>query len=121
MLISTSASAQWQSLGENEIEKAYVDATDIQKSRHDTVKMWSMFDLISPRNIGDMRYLSMKIQREYACREKKTRIISRSAYAEHMGIGNMIYSSNTHDKWAAIQPDSVEEALWKIACEINPK
>lgn len=123
MLVSTSASAQWQSLGENEVESAYVDADNIQRGEHNTVRMWGLFDLKSPRNIGDMHYLSLKIQREYACypKDRRTRIIRRSAHSEHMGAGNLIYSSNTKEKWATIQPDSVEEALWNIACGTEPK
>ena len=121
LLVSTGASAQWQSLGGNEVETAYVDSDNIQRGEH--VRMWGLFDLKSPRNIGDMSYLSLKIQREYACspKDRRTRIIKRTAHADHMGTGNLIYSSNTKEKWTTIQPDSVEEALWNIACDINPK
>ena len=123
LLFSTGASAQWQSLGENEVETAYVDSEDIQRGEHNIVRMWGLFDLKSPRNIGDMRYLSLKIQREYACnpKDKRTRVVKRTAHADHMGNGDLIYSSNTKEKWATIKPDSVEEALWNIACEVTPK
>jgi hypothetical protein len=122
LLISTHASAQWMRLGENEMEIAYVDTDNIQQGEHGTVKMWGLFDLKSPRNFGDLAYLSMTIQRDYSCNGKslKSRTITRTAHAGNMGVGNLIYSSNTKDKWAAIQPDSVEEALWKIACKTKP-
>lgn len=118
-LISANASAGWQNLGENGTETAYVDAANMQHGDRDRIKMWGLFDLKTPRTFGDMSYLSMKIRREYSCPDKKSRIIALSAYAGNMGAGELIYSNNTPDKWAAIQPDSVEEALWNIACGKN--
>lgn len=113
-LLAANASAEWQSIGENTAQTAYVDAANIQHGKHNT--MWGLFDLKAPRALGDMSYLSMKIQREYACLNKKSRIIARSAHAGNMGAGEIIYSNNTPDKWAVVQPDSAEHALWNIAC-----
>lgn len=115
ILASANAWAGWQRLGENSAETAYVDAA--QKRDHNRVRMWGLFDLKTPRAFGDMTYSSMKIQREYHCKDKQSRIISMAAFAGNMGSGDMIYSTNTPEKWAAIQPDSVEEALWYIACD----
>ncbi len=117
VLISTNAAAEWQGIGESDAEKAYVDSSNIKHFGHGRVKMWGLFDLKVPRTFGDMNYLSMKIEREYSCRDKKSRIIARTAYADHMGLGELIYSSNTPDKWAVVQHDSAEEALWNIACK----
>lgn len=113
-LLAANASAEWQSIGENGTETAYIDAANIQHGKHN--KMWGLFDLKAPRTVSDMSYLSMMIQREYACHDKKSRIVARSAHAGNMGAGDIIYSNNTPDKWAAVQTDSAEEALWNIAC-----
>lgn len=115
MLLCSNVWAEWQQLGENESETAYVDA--IQKRDSNRVRMWGLFDLKAPRAFGDMTYSSMKIQREYHCRNKQSRVISMTAFAGSMGSGEMIYSNNTHYKWAAIQNGSVEEALWNVACD----
>lgn len=113
-LLTADASAEWQSIGENAAQTAYVDAANIQHGKHN--KMWGLFDLKAPRTLGNTSYLSMKIQREYSCHNKKSRIIARSAYAGNMGAGEIIYSDHTPDKWMIIQPDSAEHALWNIAC-----
>lgn len=118
-LLTANASAEWQSIGENATETAYVDAANIQHGKHN--KMWGLFDLKTPRILANTSYLSMKIQREYDCRNKKTRTIARSAHAGNMGAGEIIYSNNTPDKWSVVQPDSAEAALWKIACGENPQ
>lgn len=114
-LLTANACAEWQSIGENAAQTAYVDAANIQHGKHN--KMWGLFDLKAPRTLGDMNYLSMKIQREYACHNKKSRIIAKSAHSDNMGAGEIIYRNNTPDKWAVVQPDSAEAALWDIACE----
>ena len=116
-LFSSNAAAEWQSIGGNDTETAYVDAAGIRKDRYNITRMWALFDLKQARAFGDMNYLSMKIEREYSCRSKKSRIIAKTAYAGHMGQGELIYSSNTRDKWATVTPDSAEEALWNIACK----
>jgi hypothetical protein len=115
-LFSTNATAEWQNIGDSGTETAYIDFANIKNAGHNKVYMWGLFDLKSPRTFGDMTYLSMKIRREYSCHDKKSRIIAMSAHAGHMGAGDLVYSSNTPDKWAVIQPDSAEEALWDIAC-----
>ncbi len=114
-LFSSSASAQWQSLGGDDEETAYADSAGIQR-RDQRVKMWALFDLKSPRNFGDLRYASMKIQREYNCASKESRVVAMSAHSGNMGEGETVYSNNTHYKWARVKPDSAEQALWDIAC-----
>jgi len=115
LLVCTSASAAWQNLGGDVNESAYVD-TVVHRDR-DRVKMWALFDLKAAHAFGDMAYLSMKIQREYHCRDKKSRIVAMQAYAKNMGEGELIYSNNTREKWQAVQSDSVEEMLWNMACK----
>ncbi len=116
-LFSSSAAAEWQNIGESDAETAYVDAAGIKKERYDVSRMWALFDLKQPRAIGDMDYLSMRIEREYACRSRKSRIVARAAYAGHMGQGELIYNSNVRDKWVSVAAGSAEEALWNIACK----
>lgn len=111
---STTASAEWQRIGDSNDETAYVDTNHTQHGGH--TKMWGLFDLKTPRSFGDLTYLSMKIRREYACRDKKSRVIAMSAHAGNMATGDLIYSNNTSEKWAVVQPDSAEEALLNIAC-----
>ena len=119
-LFSANASAEWQSLGTNAGETAYVDMSGILHRDRYRVRMWGLFDLQTPRNFGDLTYSSMKIQREYNCRTRESRIIARSVHTGKMGEGETIYSSNTHNKWLPVEPDSAEEALWNVACE-TPK
>jgi len=115
LLCSTTAQADWLKLGENSIETAYVD--NIETHGPHKIRMWGLFDLKTPAAFGDLTYSSMKIQREYHCLDKTSRVISMQAHAGQMGTGEMVYSNNTHNKPAPVQPDSAEEALWNVACK----
>ncbi|MEI7456855.1 MAG: surface-adhesin E family protein [Nitrosomonadales bacterium] len=115
LLLCANASAEWQNVGGDMNETAYVD-TVVHRDR-DRVKMWALFDLKAAHAFGDMAYLSMKIQREYHCRDKKSRIVAMQAYAGNMGAGELIYSNNSREKWQKFQSDSVEEMLWNMACK----
>jgi hypothetical protein len=116
MLFCSTAQADWQQIGENSTETAYVD--NIVAHGPHKVRMWGLFDLKTPGTFGDLSYSSMKIQREYHCKDRISRVIFMAAYAGQMGEGEMIYSNNnTHSKWMPIQPDSAEEALWNVACK----
>lgn len=115
MLFCSTAQADWQKLGENDAETAYVG--NIEQHDPHKVRMWGLFDLKTPGTFGDLTYSSMKIQREYLCKEKTSRVIFMAAFAGKMASGEVIYSNNMHYKWLPIQPDSAEEALWNVACK----
>lgn len=115
MLFCATAQADWQKLGENSTETAYV--ANIEHHGPHIVQMWGLFDLKTPAIFGDLSYSSMKVQREYHCTNKTSNVIFMEAYAGQMGSGDRIYSTNTHDKPTPVQPDSAEEALWDVACK----
>lgn len=115
ILFCSAARADWQKIGENDAETAYVNS--IEPHGTHLVRMWGLFDLKTPGAFGDLTYSSMKIRREYRCKDKASRVIFMAAYAGKMAAGEMIYSNNMHYKWMAIQPDSAEEALWNVACK----
>lgn len=117
ILLSANAYAQWQNIGQSETETAYVDTENIKHRELHRERMWALFDLKTPHNFGDLSYLSMKIRREYSCSDKTSRVIALQAYSKNMSAGDLIYSNNKHDEWTGIEPESVEEALWRYACE----
>ena len=62
-------------------------------------------------------YLSSKAQDEYDCKDEKNRILAFTWFDGKMGSGKVVYSdSNVRDEWSPIQPGSIGETLWKIAC-----
>ena len=59
---------------------------------------------------------SWKVQDEFDCKEAKLRMLSYTAYAEHMGNGAVIPSTTTTGVWEQVIPGSIGDALWKYAC-----
>jgi len=118
MLLATAgaASAEWTIAGGNDNYIIYVDRATIRRNGN-LVKMWSLKDLKTLRKIGDGEsYLSDKGQHEYDCKEEKMRLLAFTYFSGQMGSGKVVLSDSDPGKWSPIEPGSVAEALWKIAC-----
>ena len=61
-------------------------------------------------------YLSEKSQSEFDCKEEKVRILAFTWFDGRMGRGKVVVSDSDLGKWSPIEPGSIGEALWKIAC-----
>lgn len=117
-LISTSAMAEWTKVGESSLNggyTAYADVASIQKAG-DRVKMWALFDYQTVQKTSGVEYLSERIRREYDCNQKQMRKLAYKFFSWNMEGGDLIRSYNQPQKWVPIQPDSVDEAEWKVAC-----
>ena len=118
MLLVTAgaASAEWTRSGESDNYIHYVDRATIRRNGN-LVKMWSLADYKTVQKAaGGESYLSDKVQQEYDCKEEKLRILAFTWFDGQMGNGKVVVSDYDPDKWIPIQPDSVGETKWKIAC-----
>ena len=118
MLLVTAgaATAEWTSVGEDDALIVYVDIGTIRRNGN-LVKMWDMLDHKTVQTDAGGSYLSGKTQQEYDCKEEKVRRLAYLWFDGKMGRGKVVYSNgNVKDEWRPISPDSVSEALWKIAC-----
>jgi len=120
MLLMTAgaASAEWtQSAGNDEVV-IYVDRATIRRNGN-LVKMWELkdFKTVQKSSSGAREsYFSEKAQNEYDCKEEKMRLLAFSWFSGKMGTENVVFSDSDPDKWEPIQPASVAETTWKIAC-----
>jgi len=110
--------AKWTVLSENDGYTHYVDPTTIRKAGN-KVTMWDLVDykkimVIEERGI---KYLSAKRQYEYDCKEELMRGLAISFFSKSMGAGQDVLPSFTSPtEWMAIEPGSIGEVNWKIAC-----
>lgn len=118
--ISQNAIARWAFVadGEKAHQKVYVDYSMVPQPDN-LVTMLDLFDYKSTQESTDAKYLSSKTLSEYSCTEKTTRVIAITNYAGHMGSGKIVYSSkdNPDKEYQAIEPKSISEKLWVIACK----
>ena len=115
---STSVLAEWTAIGENENSVQYANLSTIRKSGN-KVKMWDLIDLkvVQVDKYDGARYLSLAVQYEYDCKEETVRMLMFNRHSKNMGAGEVVYSSGAvHREPDPISPDSVSEALFKLAC-----
>ena len=120
MLLVTAgaAGAEWTAAGGTGELIQYVDRATIRKSGN-LVKMWDLADYktVQTSPSTGVSYFSDKGQREYDCKEEKRRLLAFTWFDGKMGSGKVVHNtSETSMKWSPLQPGSIGEALWKIAC-----
>jgi len=91
---------------------AYVDLHTIQR-KGEMVEMWALVDIETAK--GDS-FLSRKEQGEYDCAAERHRRLAGSWYSEHMGNGKVDAIDAHESKWNRIEPGSIPQILWKVAC-----
>ena len=115
--ISNSVMAEWTALKWSHEDGGltlYVDDTTIRKEGN-IVKMLSLVDFkVVEKDEVDL--YSSRAQNEYDCKEKKIRQLYYSLYSDSMGKGKMEHANSEHLNWLPVQPRSMEEAMWKVAC-----
>ena len=119
MLLVTAgaASAEWTIAGDTEVFIQYVDRATIRRNGN-LVKMWGLSDFKTvQKSAAGKSYLSNKQQWEFDCKEEKRRTLAFTLFSGKMGNGNVVYSDDdVGGKWIPIQPESIDEIRWEIAC-----
>jgi len=94
----------------------YADPDTIHR-KGNLVTMWGLIDYKTIQIIAGDSLLSIQRQNEYDCAEARTRMLAFTWFSGNMGGGQVVHSDSDEDKWKPVAPDSVAEALWKIACD----
>lgn len=118
IFISTNTMAEWIKIGESNNKggyTAYADLTSIRKASN-KVKMWVLFDYKIEQKTSGIVFLSEKIRREYDCEVEQMRILAFSLFSWNMEKGDLVRSYSQPQKWEKIQPESMNETEWKVAC-----
>ncbi len=117
-VVSSSAMAEWAEwveVGSNDNVTSYADPATIRKVGN-KVKVWELVDFKTVQGSTGFQFNSAKVQTQYDSKEEQTRILYATFHSENMGGGDVVLTHNNAAKWAPVTPDSVDEAMWKIAC-----
>jgi hypothetical protein len=115
-VVSSSAMAEWVAIGTTDNSTHYANPNTIRKSGN-KVKIWTLTDFNAVEEHKGDKFLSIKAQEQYDCKEEQRRLLYFSRHSENMGGGGIVYSDAKPDKsWRPIPPDSVAEMVWKFAC-----
>lgn len=119
LFFSTDSMAdEWIKVTEREEDGGYTiyaDLTSISMA-DDRVKMWTLFDYKIEQEDTGAYFLSKKVRRKYDCRGKHVKELAFKLYNWNMGRGELIRSYSQPQEWEKIEPGSVREAEWKMAC-----
>lgn len=119
-IVSNSAMAKWIEVSSSESATNYADPASISRAGN-LVQMWYLRDHKDTVRTSDGKpFVSAKMLREYDCKEEKSRVLYSSFHSEKMGEGEAVFSDSDPDKWMQIEPDSIGEDMWKIACGLSP-
>ena len=99
------------------LQTVYVDPDTIQRDGN-LVTMWQLIDFKwmqgSPR--GPTRFLSTTTHKQFACAEKRLRLLAFTEYSNHMGTGTPAGGYVDKNKWLPVEPESINQALWEVHC-----
>ncbi|MBI5438346.1 MAG: hypothetical protein HY936_05280 [Nitrosomonadales bacterium] len=96
----------------------YADPTSIIRSGN-KAQMRSLIDHKTPLSRAGKTFMSVKAQHEFNCVEAQARMLFASVHSENMGGGERVATDYKIENWSLVQPLSISEALWKIACGKN--
>lgn len=118
ILGSTNTMAEWTKVGESNDRGSYTIYADLDSIRQtdSKVKMWILLDYQDEQKASGTLFLSEKIWRQYDCTEAHMRVLSFKLFSWNMARGELLRSYPQPQKWQRIQPDSIDEAEWKVAC-----
>lgn len=114
------AYAEWMLVEKNndqvEVMAVYADPDTIRR-KGDLVTMWTLHDFKTMQTSPSSSYLSTKVQRQFDCAKPRTRLLAFTEFSGNMGTGNVGFSdSPAEDSWIPVEPGSINQALWEVAC-----
>jgi surface-adhesin protein E len=94
----------------------YVDPDTIHR-KGDLVMMWQLIDFKTMQGgRSPSRFSSMKMQKQFDCVEARVRLLRVRVFWGNMGTGDPTEAYVEKGNWVLVEPDSVDQALWEVAC-----
>lgn len=108
--------AEWVRAGGTHKYDGYTDLATIGATAQ-RVTMWTMKDFKVTRQIPLGAFRSVKIKKQYDCRDNKIRLLALKYFTEPMGKGRLLFSGKGTKQWSRVTPESDHETEWKFACK----
>jgi hypothetical protein len=115
-VVSSSAMAEWVEVLSGVGGTAYVDTATIRKVG-DKVRMLQMIDFKAVQIVAGDKYMSIREEREYDCKEVQSRNLAYTSYTGNLGEGEVVWNSASLGEWSPTKPNTVLASLWNYACQ----
>ncbi len=67
--------------------------------------------------VGTPRFLSTTTHRQFDCAAKRLRLLAFTEYYGRMATSSAAAAYVDQDNWLSVEPESLNHALWEIACD----
>jgi len=107
-------------------EMVYYDTKTVRRDG-DRVTLWQLTDykwmqgnapfgmfMMSPH-----RFFSTKTHKEFDCAHNSVRLLASSEFSQHMGTGTQNAVLVEQGDGQPVEPGSINQALWEVACGIT--
>lgn len=113
--------AQWTQVGVDAKALTYADPATIRKQDH-VATMTILVDFKNAQRAPyGPEYLSQKMQQEFDCVARRTRVLEAASYAGQRAEEDIVAAQDTPGEWKPVAPQALSEALWNIACGKRPE
>lgn len=120
-LSSVPAYAEWVEVEKDYLlpglQTVYVDPESIRREGS-LVTLWQLIDfrVMQGSARGPARFLSTKTHKQFDCAEQRLRLLAFMECSRGMGTGTPANGYVDKGNWLSVEPDSINQALWEVAC-----
>ena len=121
VLSSGSVYAEWVAVEKDYLspglQTVYIDPDSIRREGN-LVTLWQLIDFkwMQGSARGPARFMSTKTHKQFDCGEKRVRLLAYTDFSRQMGTGIPTNGYVDSDIWMPVEPDSMNQALWEVAC-----
>ena len=113
--------AEWVAVEKNDqlsaLQTVYIDPASIRREGN-LVMLWQLTDFVwmqgGPR--ATPRFLSTTSHKQFDCAERRLRLLAYTEFSHRMGIGIADDGYVDNDYWFLVEPESMNQVLWEVAC-----
>ena len=94
----------------------YIDPGSVRREGN-LVTVWQLVDFKTMQGgRSPTRFLSAKTHKQFDCAEKRFRLLAFTEFTDGMGTGIPDDGYVDKDNWLPVEPESISQALWEVAC-----
>ena len=115
------AYAEWVALEKDYLlpglQTVYVDPDSIRREGN-LVTLWQLIDFkwMQGNGRGAHRFSSTETRKQFYCAGRRLRLLAFTEFSRHMGTGIAANGYVDKDNWLPVEPESISQALWEVAC-----
>ena len=99
------------------LQTVYVDPTSLQLDGNlVTISQLIDYKWMQGNYVGTPRFLSTTSRKQIDCTDRRVRSLTFMEYYGHMATGVVMSAYVANDQWQPIKPQTLNHALWEIAC-----